>query len=108
MVLVDRAGSGRGARLWSLAWLLFTEGAKDLRRVDQVVAGYREHVDLGAEELARLEAVAPVRWAVLKSWEYCMGRHNLADTARELARAHHLAREVASRARAAFASTATP
>ena len=73
-----------------------------------VVAGYREHVDLGAEELARLEAVVRVRWVVLNSWEFCMGRRNLADTAREWAQARHLAKEVASRARAAFASTATP
>jgi Ser/Thr protein kinase RdoA (MazF antagonist) len=107
MVLVDWAGAGRGARLWSLAWLLFAEGAKDLRRIDFIADGYRQHVDLEAEELARLEAVARGRWVILKSWEFCMGQKTLADTTREIAEAHDLAAAVGSRARAAFASTRT-
>jgi hypothetical protein len=36
MVLVDWAGAGWGPRVWSLAFLLYAEGAKDLRRVDVV------------------------------------------------------------------------
>ncbi len=107
MVLVDWAGAGRAARLWSLAWLLFAEGAKDLRRIDLVVAGYREHVELRGEELARLEAVLRVRWVILKAWEFSMGRKALADTAREVAEAHELAKAVGSRARAAFVARPT-
>lgn len=105
MVLVDWTGAGRGSRLWSLAWLLFAEGAKDLRRVDRVVAGYRQHVELEPEELLRLEAVAPIRWVILKSWEFAMGRKNLAETARGVAEAHELAAAVGERARAVFAAT---
>jgi Ser/Thr protein kinase RdoA (MazF antagonist) len=107
MVLVDWAGAGRGARLWSLAWLLFTEGAKDLRRIDLVIAGYRRYVELEPEELVRLEAVARARWVILETWEFYMGRKNLADVVGEVAEAHALAQAVGSRSRAAFASTAT-
>jgi hypothetical protein len=47
--------------MWSLAFLLCAEGAKDLRRVDVVLAGYRRHVTL-EEELDRLAAMpAPSR-----------------------------------------------
>jgi Ser/Thr protein kinase RdoA (MazF antagonist) len=107
MVLVDWAGAGRGPRVWPLAWLLFAEGAKDLRRIDLIAAGYRRHVDLEPEELSRLEALARVRWVILKSWEFCMGHRTLADTTREITEAHALAAAVGSRAQAAFASTGT-
>ena len=36
LVLVDWTGAGRAARAWSLAFLLFAEGAKNLARVDLV------------------------------------------------------------------------
>lgn len=107
IVLVDWAGAGRGARLWALAWLLFAEGAKDLRRIDLVVAGYRQHVDLDAEELSRLGSVARARWSILKTWEFCMGRKTLVDAAREVEETRELAIAVGSRARAAFGATAT-
>jgi Ser/Thr protein kinase RdoA (MazF antagonist) len=105
MVLIDWAGTGRGPRLWSLAWLLFAEGGKDLRRVDHVLAGYRDHVELEPDELLRLESVARARWVILKSWEFCMGRRSLADTLMEVASAHTLAEAIGSRARAVVASS---
>jgi len=49
MVLVDWAGAGRGPRLWSLAFLLYVEAAKDPRRAGAVLLGYREHVTLEPE-----------------------------------------------------------
>ena len=107
MVLVDWAGAGRGPRLWSLAWLLFAEGAKDLRRLDPIISGYREHVQLDTEELERLEVVARARWAILKTWEFCMGRQNLSDTVGLVAEAHSLAEAVGARTRAVYASRAT-
>jgi Ser/Thr protein kinase RdoA (MazF antagonist) len=106
MVLVDWAGAGHGARLWSLAWFLFAEGGKDLRRVDLVIAGYRRFVELEPEELARLNAVALVRWVTLKTWEFRMGRKTLAVTVREVASARELAQAVGARARAAYSSAA--
>jgi Ser/Thr protein kinase RdoA (MazF antagonist) len=54
MVLVDWAGTGRGPRLWSLAFLLYAEAAKEPRRAGAVLLGYREHVTLETEELDRL------------------------------------------------------
>jgi Ser/Thr protein kinase RdoA (MazF antagonist) len=68
MVLVDWSGAGRGPRLWSLAFLLLAEGAKDLRRVELALAGYRRHVQLEPEELERLEAAIPARPLVLTIW----------------------------------------
>jgi len=102
MVVVDWAGAGLGPRLWPLAWLLFAEGAKDLRRVDLVVAGYRRHVTLEPEELARLDAVLPSRPVILALWAFCMGRRSLADAARDMIRAVELAGAIGAKARAAF------
>jgi Ser/Thr protein kinase RdoA (MazF antagonist) len=105
LVVVDWAGAGRGARLWSLAWLLFAEGVKDVRRVDRVAAGYRTCVELEPEELSRLAAVLPARWVTLRTWEFGMGRKALVDAAREIADGIELASAITARARAAFAST---
>ncbi|MFZ0216884.1 MAG: MarR family transcriptional regulator, partial [Candidatus Dormiibacterota bacterium] len=44
LVLVDWVGAGRAARIWALAFLLYSQGARDPRRVDAVVAGYRRRV----------------------------------------------------------------
>jgi len=68
MVLVDWSGAGRGPRLWSLAFFLLAEGAKDLRRVELALIGYGRHVELQPEELERLEAVIPARPLVLTIW----------------------------------------
>jgi Ser/Thr protein kinase RdoA (MazF antagonist) len=74
MVLVDWAGAGRGPRLWSLAFLLYVEAAKDPRRAGAVLLGYREHVTLEPEELDRLAAVAQARPLILGAWSVCMGQ----------------------------------
>lgn len=74
MVLVDWAGAGRGPRLWSLAFLLYAEAAKEPRRAGAVLLGYREHVTLEAEELDRLAAVARARPLILRAWSVCMGQ----------------------------------
>jgi Ser/Thr protein kinase RdoA (MazF antagonist) len=49
MVVIDR-----GPRLWSLGFLLWAAGARDLSLVDAVLSRYREHVRLTADELDRL------------------------------------------------------
>jgi Ser/Thr protein kinase RdoA (MazF antagonist) len=74
MVLVDWAGAGVGPRLWSLAFLLYAEAAKEPRRAGAVLLGYREHVKLEASELSRLAAVAQARPLVLRAWSVCTGR----------------------------------
>jgi Ser/Thr protein kinase RdoA (MazF antagonist) len=104
MVVVDWAGTGQGPRLWPLAWLLYAEGAKDLRRVDLVVAGYRRHVTLEPEELARLDAALLARPVIFALWAFCMGQKSLADAARDMARFVELAAAIGARARAAFSA----
>jgi Ser/Thr protein kinase RdoA (MazF antagonist) len=99
MVLVDWTGAGTGPRLWSLAFLLFAAGARDLRRVDRVLAGYRSQVTLEPEELDRLAGVARARPTVLEAWSFCMGRKRIGRAAREAAGARELANTVVARAR---------
>jgi hypothetical protein len=106
LVLVDWAGAGREARLWSLAWLLFSAGARGLNRVDSAVAGYLCHVRPEPEELARLAEVARIRPAVLEAWSYGTGRKSLAAAARAAADARDLADAVAARALLAFRDAA--
>jgi Ser/Thr protein kinase RdoA (MazF antagonist) len=66
LVMIDWTGAGAGPRVASLGLLLFTAAAKpypgdaassqpDVARVDPVVAGYRERVDLDDAELAALD-----------------------------------------------------
>jgi Ser/Thr protein kinase RdoA (MazF antagonist) len=102
MVLVDWAGAGRGPRAWSLAFLLYAEGAKDLRRVDVVLAGYRRHVTLEEEELGRLAAIAQARPLVLSVWSVCTGRATPTEALAHADEAKTLAESIATRARAAL------
>ena len=44
LVLVDWAGAGVAPRAWALAWLLYVEGTKDLRRIGLVAAGYARRI----------------------------------------------------------------
>jgi Ser/Thr protein kinase RdoA (MazF antagonist) len=104
VVLVDWTGAGRAARAWSLAFLLFAEGAKNLARVDLVVAGYRDHVDLEPDELDRLPALARARPLTLAVWSLCQGRQTVADTVAQVADVTELAEAVGARARTAFAA----
>ena len=101
IVVVDWAGAGRAPRLWSLAFLLYAEGAKDLRRVDRVVAGYRQHVRPEPEELDRLTTVMRARPLVFVTWAVCTGRSTAADAVAGLAELHSLTEAIADRARAA-------
>jgi Ser/Thr protein kinase RdoA (MazF antagonist) len=84
--------------MWSLAFLLFAEGAKNLARVDLVLAGYREHVDLEPEEMARVSALARVRPVALAVWSFCQGRQTLAATLAQVAEVNELAEAVGARA----------
>jgi Ser/Thr protein kinase RdoA (MazF antagonist) len=65
-VLVDWAGAGRGPRLACLASLLHSAGPE---HAGDVLAGYRRHTDLTAEELDRLEGVLWIRPLWLAAWQ---------------------------------------
>jgi Ser/Thr protein kinase RdoA (MazF antagonist) len=98
MVLVDWAGAGRGPRVWPLAFLLWAEGAKDLRRVDLALSGYRRHVQLEDAELERLEATIAARPLVFVIWHLHHRVRNPADAAVDSVRTRKLAREISARA----------
>ena len=100
MVLVDWTGAGRGPRLWSLAFLLYAEAAKEPRRAGPVLRGYREHVTLEAEELDRLEAVARTRPLILRAWSVCMGQITPTQAMTAASEAKALAESIAARVRA--------
>jgi Ser/Thr protein kinase RdoA (MazF antagonist) len=101
MVLVDWAGAGRGPRLWSLAFFLFAEAAKDPRRAGAVLLGYREHVTLETEELGRLAAVAQARPLILRAWSVCMGHTTPTQAMTATAETKALTETIATRVRAA-------
>lgn len=102
MVLVDWAGAGRGPRLWSLAFLLWAEGAKDLRRVDLAVAGYRAHISIEPEELDRLGAVIGARPLIFDIWRLHHAGRSVADAATAWVRGQADCAAITERARAAF------
>ena len=104
MVFVDWAGAGRGPRLWSLAFLLYAEGAKDPRRADVVLAGYRPARTLTGEELDRLAGIIRARPLVLTAWAVCTGRTTPTEAMAAAAETRALADALASRARKALAS----
>jgi len=61
IVIVGWAGAGRGPRLPALAWLLRTAAEGGADQVDEVVRGYRKHVQLTDEELDRLPSVLNIK-----------------------------------------------
>jgi Ser/Thr protein kinase RdoA (MazF antagonist) len=103
LVLVDWTGAGRGPRLWSLAFLLWAEGVKHLGRVDLVLEGYRRHVALEPEELARLADVVRARPVIFETWMFCMGRKGLEAAALGVTEARERADAITARARAVWA-----
>jgi Ser/Thr protein kinase RdoA (MazF antagonist) len=103
IVMVDWAGAGTAPRVWPLAFLLWSVGFDgDLRRVDRVVAGYRHHVRLEPEELARLGDLIRARPVLFDAWAFATGRKRLDEAASGAARSRELAQAIADRARAAF------
>ncbi|MGA2665199.1 MAG: phosphotransferase [Nitrososphaerales archaeon] len=73
-VLIDWTGAGRGPRLQPIALLVWAgalgDGEWSRGRVDAVVDGYRSHVRLDRDEVARLAAAMNVRPLVFACWRY--------------------------------------
>lgn len=101
-VVVDWAGSGRGPRLWSLGFLLWAAGARDLDLVDAVLSGYRRHVELSAAELDRLPGAVRARPLTLNCWSAAHGRISWATAVQRLDRTEQRAEQIARRARRGF------
>jgi len=102
LAVVDWTGAGRGPRLWSIGFLLWAAGARDLRLVDVVVSRYRRSVELEPAELDRLEGAIRGRPVMLESWSVCAGRRELAAAVDRIERAGELARSIAIEARRSF------
>lgn len=101
MVFVDWAGSGVGPVLWSLAWLVWAEAAKDLRRADLVLAGYRRVAELQTEDLLRLPALGRARATTIAVGAWHVAHLPLRQAAAHAARAEELAAALADHLRTA-------
>ena len=104
LAIVDWTGAGRGPRLWSLGFLLWAAGARNLRLVDLVVSRYRRSIELEPAELDRLEGAIRGRPVMLEIWSVCAGRRELAAAVEQIERVDELARSIAITARRAFAA----
>ena len=102
LAVVDWTGAGRGPRLWSIGFLLWAAGARDLRLVDVVVSRYRRSVELEPAELDRLETAIQGRPVMLEAWSVCAGRREIAAAVDRIDRAAELARSIATEARRSF------
>ncbi len=112
LVVVDWTGAGRGPRITALGVLLHTAVAKkypgdppgspDLGRVDAVVAGYRRHVRLEVDELARLADALRIGPLVFACWLFhgAMAAHGAPPTGTEWWPRYDLAEAIAARATA--------
>lgn len=99
LVIVDWTCAGRGARLWSLGFLLWAAGARSPKLVEVVVSRYRRHVRLEHAELARLAAAIRGRPVMLQCWSFCAGRSRLPEVVERVSRAAERADAIARWAR---------
>lgn len=102
VVVIDWAGSGRGPRLWSLGFLLWAAGARDLALVEAVISRYREHVQLTPAERDRLPDSIRARPLTIACWSIARGRLDAATAVQQLDPRQDLAEQIADRALRAF------
>lgn len=98
-VVVDWAGSGRGPRLWSVGFLLWAAGARDVHLVDAVLSAYRRHVDLTDPELDRLAGAIRARPLTMNCWSVAHGRIDWPTAVQRVDRIEGRADQIALRAR---------
>lgn len=99
--LIDWTGAGWTPRLAGLGCLLWAAGSSPAA-VDAVVAGYGPTIELGADELDRLEQAMVIRPLILDSWGFATGRGALAEHAAHWEKERARIKRVARRARQAF------
>ena len=110
-VLIDWTGAGRGPRIVSFALFIWSgalnQGGWSRRNVDAMVAGYRSHVKLEQNELARLADAMRIRPYVFACWRY---RHSMVSGKPPTGDewwwpSEGLTQAITARARAAFEKT---
>jgi thiamine kinase-like enzyme len=102
LVMVDWTGAGTGPRLWPLAFLLYSAGARRAELVRSVVNGYTRYLRPEPAELARLASVMRVRPSVFEVWAFATGRKTVTGAARGVAAIRAQADAIAARATRAF------
>jgi Ser/Thr protein kinase RdoA (MazF antagonist) len=100
--IVDWTNAGRGPRVWSLGFVLWAAGARDLRLVDAFVSRYRRHASLAEAELAALPVAIAARPLTMSIWGLAVGRGQVAKAGSDHHAVARQAQEIASRARRAF------
>jgi Ser/Thr protein kinase RdoA (MazF antagonist) len=100
--IVDWTNAGRGPRVWSLGFVLWAAGARDLRLVDAFVSRYRRHVSLTDAELDALSVAIAARPLTMSIWGLAVGRGQVAKAGSDHHAVARQAQEIASRARQAF------
>jgi Ser/Thr protein kinase RdoA (MazF antagonist) len=102
--IVDWTNAGRGPRIWSLGFVLWAAGARDLRLVDAFVSRYQRHVTLTAAELAALPAAIAARPLTMSVWSLAVGRGTVNEAVQDTHAVAQQAQEIASRVRRALAN----
>ncbi|MGZ8735005.1 MAG: phosphotransferase enzyme family protein [Acidimicrobiia bacterium] len=101
-VIIDWTSAGRGPRIAPLG-LLLSAGVTDPSLVDAIVAGYRAHVNLEREELARLAGAVCAFGLILDCWTAVHYPSMLANVVSRLPGRREQAEAISERARIAFA-----
>jgi methyltransferase (TIGR00027 family) len=101
LTLVDWTGAGRGPRLWSLGFLLWTAQMSGDGAVDAVGGGYSRHADLEPAELERLAGAIAARPLVFACWGFATGREKLDAAAAQVPEITAAAERIAARYRLA-------
>jgi Ser/Thr protein kinase RdoA (MazF antagonist) len=102
-IILDWTNAGRGPRLWSIGFLLWAGGARDLRLVDLVVSRYRRHTQLTDEELDRLPGAIRARALMIDCWSIRRRRTPIGEVVRRASGDRELSERISARARARFA-----
>lgn len=111
LVVIDWAGTGYGPRIVSLGVLLFygslAKGGWAKDRVDAIVGGYRNHIQLDTEELDRLAEAMEHRLLISETYGFAAGLAGRGIPAGrdEWSGNRELCRAISEHARKAFAAS---
>jgi Ser/Thr protein kinase RdoA (MazF antagonist) len=108
LTILDWTNAGRGPRLWSLGFVLWAAGARDLRLVDAFLSRYQRHTTFTEAELTTLPTAIADRPLTMSSWSLATGRGTVGKAVRNHQAVTQQAQEIASRAHQATADGSPP